>query len=182
MALLMAARGPKALALCGRIADGLMISNMCPPGFAGYAAGVVRAGAENSGRASPARVIHYVPCVAAADRRDALATIKPVLAGMLKTFWALAQNVPAAKTSLVGHSDIPERDFAATIERLQGGASPEAAIDDRFVEAFSIAGTVEDCASRIAAYGAAGVTDLVLTFVGPDPLADMSTLGRAFAR
>ena len=32
--LLMAARGEQALALCGRIADGLMISNMCPPGFA----------------------------------------------------------------------------------------------------------------------------------------------------
>ena len=33
MPLLMAARGEQALALCGAIADGLMISNMCPPGF-----------------------------------------------------------------------------------------------------------------------------------------------------
>jgi len=182
MTLLMAARGPRALALCGRIADGLMISNMCPPGFAGYAAGAVRAGAEKSGRALPTRVVHYVPCVVTADRRDTSAAIKPVLAGMLKTFWALAQKVPAAKDSLVVHSGIPEQDFAAAIERLQTGGAPEAAIDDRFVEAFSIAGTVQDCASRIAAYGSAGVTDLVLTFVGPDPLANMATLGRAFAR
>src|SRR5947207_5757455 len=33
MPLLMAARGEQALALCGKIADGLMISNMCPPDF-----------------------------------------------------------------------------------------------------------------------------------------------------
>ena len=35
-------------------------------------------------RPTPARVVHYVPCVATADRRDASAAIKPVLAGMLR--------------------------------------------------------------------------------------------------
>jgi 5,10-methylenetetrahydromethanopterin reductase len=148
MPLLMAARGEKALGLAGRIADGLMVSNMCPPGFARYATAVMQAGAEKAGRPMPARVIHYVPCVVAADRRKASDTIKPVLAGMLRTFWALAQNVPAARTSLVGHSGIPEADFAATIERLQAGSSPGAAIDDRFVEAFSVAGTPEECLLR----------------------------------
>src|SRR6516162_9651167 len=34
--LLMAARGEQALALCGRIADGLMISNMCPAPFTAF--------------------------------------------------------------------------------------------------------------------------------------------------
>src|SRR6266404_2824809 len=129
MALLMAARGERALALCGEIADGLMISNMCPPGFTRHAAAAMRAGAEKADRATlarparpmPTRIVHYVPCVAAANRGDAIAAIKPVLAGLLKTFWALAQKVPAAKTSLVGHSGIPEQDFAATIERLQAG-------------------------------------------------------------
>jgi 5,10-methylenetetrahydromethanopterin reductase len=191
MALLMAARGERALALCGEIADGLMISNMCPPGFAKYATAAVRAGAEKAARAMlarpmptrpvPTRIVHYAPCVVAANRRDAVAAIKPVLARLLKTFWVLAQKVPAAKTSLVGHSGIPEQDFAATIERLQAGSSPEAAIDQRFVEAFSVAGTAEECLGRIAAYGDAGVSDLVLTFIGPDPVADIATLGRALA-
>ena len=155
--LLMAARGKQALALCGHIADGLMISNMCPPGFA-----------QHAGQAAGAsRVVQYVPCAVGPDRVQAVATIKPVLAGMLKTFWGLAQKVPAARTSLIAYSGIPEADFATT------------ATDERFVEAFAVAGDAEDIRRRLAAYGAAGVTDLVLTFAGPDPLADMAYLLRA---
>lgn len=156
--LLMAARGPRALALSATIADGLMISNMCPPGFAAHAATIAR----------PKRMVQYTPCIVSPDRDKALAAIKPVLAGMLKTFWALAQRVPAARTSLVTYSGIPEADFAA--------AAVAGTVDQRFVDAFSIAGTPEDCRARIAAYGAAGVTDLVLTFVGPDPIAEMELL------
>jgi alkanesulfonate monooxygenase SsuD/methylene tetrahydromethanopterin reductase-like flavin-dependent oxidoreductase (luciferase family) len=76
--------------------------------------------------------------------------------------------VPAAKASLVDHSGIAEAEFAAAV------AAPATALDDRFVEAFAVAGTIDDCRARIAAYGAAGVTDLVLTFVSPDPVCDMA--------
>src|SRR5471032_1566336 len=159
--LLMAARGPLALALSSRIADGLMISNMCPPGFATYAAGIAR----------PKRLVQYAPCIVSADGEAARGAIKPVLAGMLKTFWTLAQRVTAAKVSLVDHSGIPEIDFAAAV------AAPATALERRFVDAFSVAGTPDDCRARIAAYGAAGVTDLVLTFVGADPEGDMAMIG-----
>lgn len=154
---LMAARGEQALALCGRIADGLMISNMCPAGFADHAR-------QASGAS---RVVQYAPCLVGPDRAQAISEIKPVLAGMLRTFRALAQKVPAARTSLITYSGIPEADFA--------NAEP----DERFVETFSVAGDAQDIRRRLAAYGAAGVTDLVLTFVGPNPLADMAYLLRA---
>ena len=160
--LLMAARGPKALALCGGIADGLMISNMCPPGFAAHATSIAR----------PKRLVQYAPCIVSGDRDKAVAAIKPLLTGMLKTFWALGQRVPAAKVSLVDHSGIPQADFAAA------AALPETGIDRRFIDAFSIAGTPEECRTRIEAYAEAGVTDLVLTFVGTDPVADMERLAR----
>ena len=158
--LLMAARGPQALALSSHVADGLMISNMCPPGFASYAAGVAR----------PKRLVQYTPCVVSADGEAARVAIKPVLAGMLKTFWTLAQKVPAAKVSLVDHSGIPLADFASA------AASPAAGIDRRFIDAFSVTGTPDDCRARIAAYGAAGVTDLVLTFVSTTPEDDMALI------
>jgi 5,10-methylenetetrahydromethanopterin reductase len=160
--LLMAARGPQALALSGRIADGLMISNMCPPGFAAYAAAIAR----------PKRLLQYAPCVVSTDRDTAQAAIRPVLAGMLRTFWTLAQKVPAAKVSLIDHSGIAAADFAAV------ATAPATAIDQRFIDAFSIAGTPEECRTRIEAFAAAGVTDLVLTFVGTDPVADMERLAR----
>lgn len=155
--LLMAARGERALALCGKIADGLMVSNMCPPGFARHARQA----------AGASRVVQYVPCAVGPDRTQAIATMKPVLAGMLRTFWGLAQRVPAAHTSLVTYSGIPEADFAA------------AAPDERFIEAFSITGDADDVRRRLTAYREGGVTDLVLTFVGPDPFRDMAYLLRA---
>jgi 5,10-methylenetetrahydromethanopterin reductase len=162
---LMAARGPKALALSREIADGIMISNMCPPGFAALAAGIAR----------PARLVLYVPCVVSADRRAAIAAIKPILFGMLKAFWSLGRRVPAAKASLVDHSGIPEADFAAAI------ANSASDLDERFIDAFAVAGTPEECRARAAAYASAGVTDLVLTFVGPDPIDDMARLSLARA-
>jgi 5,10-methylenetetrahydromethanopterin reductase len=155
--LLMAARGERALKLCGRIADGLMISNMCPPGFARHAAIAAQA----------KRVVQYVPCAVGPDRAQAVAAMRPVLGGLLKTFWGLAQRVPAARTSLVTYSGIPETDFAT------GEA------DERFLEAFTVTGDADDCRRRVAAYRDAGVTDLVLTFVGPEPTADMAYLLRA---
>jgi len=155
--LLMAARGERALALCGRIADGLMISNMCPPGFTHHARQA----------AGASRVVQYVPCAVGPERAQAVATMKPVLAGMLKTFRGLAQKVPAARTSLFTYSGIPEADFAT--------AEP----DERFVEAFSVTGDADDVRRRLAAYEAVGVTDLVLTFIGADPLAGMAYLLRA---
>lgn len=160
--ILMAARGKRALALAAERADGLMISNMCPPGFATWAAAIAR----------PKRMVQYVPCVVATSRLDALSTIRPVLAGMLKTFWALGQTVPAARASLVDHSGIAAADFAT-----KAVAAPPSALDERFVKAFALAGTAEECHASIAAYAKAGVTDLVLTFVGPDPIADMARFG-----
>ena len=155
--LLMAARGEQALRLCGRIADGLIVSNMCPPGFARHAAIAAQA----------KRVVQYVPCCVGPDRAQAVATMKPVLAGLLKTFWGLAQRVPAARTSLVTYSGIPETDFATSES------------DERFLEAFTVTGDADDCRRRVAAYRDAGVTDLVLTFVGPEPARDMAYLLRA---
>jgi alkanesulfonate monooxygenase SsuD/methylene tetrahydromethanopterin reductase-like flavin-dependent oxidoreductase (luciferase family) len=91
---------------------------------------------------------------------------------MLKTFWTLGQKVPAARASLVDYSGIPEAAFAAAV------AAPADALDRRFIEAFSVTGTPDDCRARIAAYGAAGVTDLVLTFVDGEPEDDMAMIGR----
>jgi alkanesulfonate monooxygenase SsuD/methylene tetrahydromethanopterin reductase-like flavin-dependent oxidoreductase (luciferase family) len=155
--LLMAARGPQALSLAGRIADGLMISNMCPPGFARHAASIAR----------PRRMVQYVPCAVGPDRTAAIAVMQPVLAGLLKTFWGLAQRVPAARTSLVEHSDIPPEAFAAGV------------VDQRFLDAFTVTGDTDDVRRGLAAYRAAGVTDLVLTFVGADPVRDMAFFLRA---
>src|SRR5262249_60954127 len=62
MPLLMAARGKQALALAGKIADGLMISNMCPAEFTQAAVLAVRASARQAQRPAPAGGVQYIPC------------------------------------------------------------------------------------------------------------------------
>jgi 5,10-methylenetetrahydromethanopterin reductase len=179
MPLLMAARGEQALALCGKIADGLMISNMCPPEFTRHAVEVVRNSAREAGRPPPAEVVQYIPCAARPDCVEAYDLAKATIGEMLPGFWSLGQRVPAARSALLRAGELSEADFAAAVERLRAGERPEDALDDRFVAAFAIAGTAEDCLAQARAYGEAGVSELVLTFVGAQPDEDMEYLARA---
>jgi len=180
LSILMAARGDKALALAGEIADGLVISNMCPPAFTARAVEIVRKAAAKAGRTIPARVVQYVPCAPGGDGAQARNTIKPALAAMLKQYWTLAQNVPSAKVAL-RHSGIPEADMAAAVDQIAAGDRAEDILDDRFIDTFAIAGSAEQCRERISAYARAGVSELALTLVGAQPIADMEYLGRALA-
>jgi 5,10-methylenetetrahydromethanopterin reductase len=172
MPIFMAARGDKTLQLCGQIADGLVVSNMCPPGFTARAVDIMRQAAVDAGRPVPTSVVQYVPCMAGPDGTQARRAIKPTLATMLRQFWA----VPTAKAAM-RHGDIPEPELQAAMDRIGGGEAPEQALSDRVVDAFAIAGTAEECRERIDIYGRAGVTELVLTFVGPDPASDIAYLG-----
>src|SRR5207248_201978 len=137
MPVLMAARGEQALALCGKIADGLMISNMCPPDFTAAAVAAVCASAREAQRPVPAEIVQYVPCAARPDRAEAYGLAKAAIANMLQGFWSLAQRVPAVKAALLRAADLSESDFAAAVARLQAGELPAQALDDRFVDAFA---------------------------------------------
>jgi 5,10-methylenetetrahydromethanopterin reductase len=181
MPLLMAARGEQALALCGKIADGLMISNMCPPDFTAAAVAAVCASARAAQRPAPAEIVQYVPCAVRPDRAEAYRLAKAAIAEMLPGFWSLAQRVPAAKAALLRAAELTETDFLAAVARLQAGEPPAQTLDDRFVAAFAIAGSAEDCLVQARRYRAAGASELALTFVGSQPEADMEYLARAAA-
>jgi 5,10-methylenetetrahydromethanopterin reductase len=179
--LLLAARGEQALALAGKIADGLIISNMCPPEFTAHAVERAGDGARAAGRAPPAEIVQYLPCVVRADRAEALGIARQAVGEMLVGFWSLAQRVPAAKAALLRAPRLSEADLAAAVERLRAGASAGEALDERFVSAFAIAGTAQECLAQARRYASAGASELALTFVGAQPLADMQSLALAFA-
>ena len=181
MPLLIAARGDQALALCGEIADGLMISNMCPAQFTRHAVEVMRRSARDAGRQIPAEVVQYIPCVARPDRSEAHRIAKEVLGRLLADYWSLGERVPSAKSALLRAQGLSASDFAATVAGLRAGKSAAEMLDDRFLAAFTIAGTAEDCLAQARAYLEAGATELVLSFGGPQPEQDMQYLGRAIA-
>src|SRR5262249_35872344 len=62
---------------------------------------------------------------------------------------------------------------------LRDGERAAYVLDDRFVEAFAIAGTAEDALAQARRYREAGASELVLTFAGRQPEPDMQYLANA---
>jgi 5,10-methylenetetrahydromethanopterin reductase len=177
--LLMAARGEQALALCGTIADGLMISNLCPVEFTRHACDVLTTSAQKAGRQPPAQIVQYVACAVRPDRAEAQRLASEAIGEALPAYWSLAQRIPAAKSALLRARDLAEHDFARAVERLRAGGKAVDVLDARWVNAFAIAGTAQDCLAQAQQYFAAGATELALSFSGSQPEADMSYLAGA---
>jgi 5,10-methylenetetrahydromethanopterin reductase len=176
----MAARGGNAIKACGELADGMIVSNMCTAGFVAEAVGSLNAAAESAGRPRPG-VVQYMPCVPRPDRGAGRSAALRAVADMVPAYWSLAQRLPDAKRALLTGSGISESEFGAAAARLKAGEPADAALDDRFVDSFAMAGNADDCRAQAAKYAAAGVTELALTFFGPDADADMAYVGKAFA-
>ncbi len=178
MPIYMAAMGDRSLALCGRIADGLIVSNLCPPGYTRHAVGIAAASAEQSGRQRP-QIVQYVPCVVRPDRDEARCVAKATIAGMLTTFWPVGDDWPPLRDTIIRHSGFTKPEVVGALDRLRKGQSADTVLDDRFIDAFAIAGTADDCLAEAARYREAGVDELVLTFAGSQPAADMAWFGAA---
>jgi 5,10-methylenetetrahydromethanopterin reductase len=176
IAIFMAGRGDRSLALCGERADGLLVSNMCTAAFVARSAALMRDAAARAGRSDALGVVRYMPCCVREDRAEAVAVAKRAVGEMLPVYWRLGQRLEGAKQALTMESGISEAEFASAAERLRAGEDAAAVLDARFVAAFAIAGTAEDCAAQVAACGEAGVTELALTFSGANPVTEMRYL------
>ena len=170
-----ASMGDRSLALCGRIADGLIVSNMCPPRYTERAVGIVQESAADACR-KPLDIVQYLPCVVRQDREEARHLAKHAIGGMLATFWPAGDDWPPLRDTIVESSGIAKPEVAAVLARLRRGEPPDRVLDDRFIAAFAIAGTAGECLAQAAQYRRAGVDELVLTFGGPEPEADMAAL------
>ena len=177
----MAAMGDRSLDLCGRLADGLIVSNLCPPRYTERAVGIVRHAAADAGRAAPA-VVQYVPCVALPDRDVARRAAMAQIGEMMTTFWPVDSGWPVLRETIVELSGVPRSAFVTALDRLRGGEPAERVLDDRFTDAFAICGTAEDCLARAADYHTAGVDELALTFAGDEPADEIEYLGAALAK
>ena len=175
-----AAMGDRTLRLCGQLADGLIVSNLCPVGYTERAVAIVNAAAADAGRPPPA-IVQYGPCVARPDRDKARRAAKVALGDMLIALWPGGTDWPALRETIVEQSGIPKPAFVAALDRLRRGEAADRVLDDRFVEAFAIAGTAEDCLAAAARYRQAGVGELALSFAGAQPARDLAYLARAVA-
>lgn len=139
-------RGPKSLALAGRVADGVVLAEGTGP--TALTAALARAGA-----AGPFLAAVFAPLCVTRHRRDAFAAMAPMLGGLLD------QGVPAL-ADLAFHADMAAR------WRADGPAGLATMPDDWWAEIGPI-GTFDDVVAHVHALGAAGATSVAF-FPAPD--------------
>ena len=176
-----AAMGQRMLLLCGELADGLLIGNMCPPAFTQRASDKLREGATRVSRQPPSEMTKYLPCVVHQDGNAARKIARNAIGKTLSSFWQAYQAAPAALSAIRDGNEIEADRFEKALARLAKGEPGERVLDDTFVEAYGVAGTTDDCIEQVLALKHSGVTQVTLTMLGEAPEQNMRQLGAALS-
>ena len=158
--ILLGVRGPRSLAVSGRIADGTVLAEPATPEY-------VRAARDQIAGTRPHRIVAYNVAAVADQDAQALAIARPGLEWIGEPDWAPhIAPLPYAE------------DFAAL--RAESGTRAEfvGRMPDAWVAQLALAGTPSTVAARVQKLAAAGVTSSVMIPVGPDPLAAARSLAR----
>jgi len=174
-----AAMGENMLRVCGELGDGLLIGNMCPPSFTATAMERMREGAARAARPPPTQITKYVPCAVAADGKAARAAARNAIGQTLSAFWKAYETSNASIAAIRNNNGIEPGAFHSALDRLTSGEPGENALDDSFIQAYGVAGTVDECVEQIEALGKSGVTQLTLTMLGESPEESIRLLGAA---
>ncbi|MBU7014457.1 MAG: 5,10-methylenetetrahydromethanopterin reductase [Theionarchaea archaeon] len=148
------AQGPKMLQMSAAMADGVLVNASHPRDFE-PAVRALKEGAEEGGRNLSELDVAAYTSFSIDEKRDKAIKKARIVAG------AIAVGSP--DFVLERHGIEPETRDA--IKEMVAGqdfkAMKEGGVPDHVVEAFSIAGTPEDCVEKINALGKAGVTQIV---------------------
>jgi 5,10-methylenetetrahydromethanopterin reductase len=167
---------PKMVALCGEIADGVILTRSTLATGAQVREQLAE-GAKRAGRDPNAIVVtSLLPTAVGATRQEALDILRPGLAFYAGFF-------PRYNRMMAEHGF---RDEAAAIAAAWSRGDREAAeraVSDTLIDATSVAGTAEQCRERIAAYRRSGIDLPILSpFArGPGAKAKFEAVIRACA-
>lgn len=165
-------RGPKSLALAGRIADGVVLAEPATPRYVIDSLAYCADGADlsESGLADDFQVITYDVAAVHNDPAVAIAAVRRSMGTFGEPDWA---------PHIVGQP------FALGLADLrQRCASPQefaASMPSEWIGALTLAGSVDQVRAGVAARHAAGTTMVVLTPVGTDRLGQLGQLARILA-
>ncbi len=170
-----AAMGPRAIRIAADLGDGLLISDMCPPAYTRWAVDqAVRS------RRQSLEVTQIIPC---SVHSDSAAAHRQVKTSIGKTLLMLVDHLtggyPAVTAALRDFSGIPGTEFDIAMARLRVGEHPTDVLDERYVAAYSVAGTPEQCLNRLRVMRESGVTEAALIPIGPDGAHQLGLLAAA---
>ncbi len=172
-----AAMGGKALELCGEVADGLIIGNLCPPSFTRRAIGALERGARKAGRNPPANIVKYLPCIVDKDGQGARNALKPAIGSFLINYVEVYKSHPSPLAAISDDNGIDPDYFSRCFQRLLAGEPAVEVLDDSFVYAYGVAGTVEECAEQFARHRGDGVSELTLSFRIDNAIKEIAQIG-----
>jgi 5,10-methylenetetrahydromethanopterin reductase len=153
----LAAIGPRALRLAGRVADGVVLNAYVPTGYIEYAVGEIRAAAREAGR-DPGDV--DIGCMLAVRMTDDPEKMMPALKERMVRLLA-EPHVGEILLEKGGFDPGVLPSLRATAER-QGEKAAIPLISNNMVESFYLLGSARQCRERIAAYRQAGVSHPLL--------------------
>jgi 5,10-methylenetetrahydromethanopterin reductase len=150
---------PRSLKQTGEIADGVIISILCPPKYVEAASKLIAEGADSSGNnLDEFEIIHYVPMVVGEDGESSRQSAKRYV-GFLLEFTFLSGDKRWEVVAELGELDLDE--FSWIYERLKAGENSEDVIPDALLDRLAIAGSPQHCLELIQSYKAHGATELV---------------------
>jgi alkanesulfonate monooxygenase SsuD/methylene tetrahydromethanopterin reductase-like flavin-dependent oxidoreductase (luciferase family) len=151
-------RGPRSLALAGRVADGTVLAEPATPEY-------IRTARAQIGDAPGHRVVTYDVAAVGPDADAARAVARTGLLWIGDPGWA---------------PHVDPLDFVEEFRALRASAADRAAfaaaLPDAWVDRLAITGTPEQARAALAARAAAGADAVVLIPAGPDPLVALDAL------
>jgi probable F420-dependent oxidoreductase len=141
---------PKMVALCGEIADGVILTRSTLA-TAAQVREQLAEGAKLAGKDPKAIVVtSLLPTAVGATRQEALDALRPGLAFYAGFF-------PRYNRMMVEHGFRDEAAAIATAWARGDRQAAERSVSDALIDATSVAGTPEQCRERIAAYRQSGI-------------------------
>ena len=169
--LYLAADGPRAHQLAGRVADGVFIgSGLTAPEVATSRAEIA-AGARAADRAPEAIDTWWLVKANVADARaTAIEEIKGTLVSSGNRVFRAIAPPDALQSAIAGiHRGYDPLAHGALDAAANGRLSDDAEVASYLAERFAIAGTPDDCVAQVERAWQAGADQLLLTAITPDP-------------
>jgi 5,10-methylenetetrahydromethanopterin reductase len=167
---------PKGIALCGEIADGIVLTRSALATAASVRAQMAEAAARVGRDAGPIEIVSLLPTAVGETREAALDMLRPgvaLYAGFFPRYNRLIAEQGFA-TEAAAIAEVWARGDRQAAERL---------VSDAMIEASSVVGTAEQCRTKIEAYRQSGLDlPIISPFArGPDARALVEAALRACA-
>jgi probable F420-dependent oxidoreductase len=173
-----AAYGPKALRLAGRIGDGVILQ-LADPDLIPWLLGFVRQGAEEVGRRfEQIRVMSAAPAYVSGDLAHAREQVRWFPALVSNHVLDLVRRYPPDELPAELTDYIHARDHYDYADHGRAGAEHAAFVPDEVVDRFCVIGTAEACERRLRQLEAAGVHQFNIYSMVDDPEGVLRAFGK----